>query len=244
MANKSEWQEANRLLMAEQQKNLGDPPTAEEMLAFHRGELSAEEEERIRELLVAYPEVARMHGAEFPQESESEVTDETIAAGLQDLQRRLSAPVVTQRPPARFYIPTTIAAALALLFFGLYVQAESRARDRNREPYVLGLPQELDSDATRGSASATILTKDGDAYWLRPRLLTQVHFASYSIELHDKKGPLWIGHNAEPDMDGYFQIVIPHGFLHAGRNYQVRIFGLDGNTRREVGSYDVRAPAE
>src|SRR6185436_14746689 len=143
MTNKSEWQEANRRLTAEQREKLGEPPTAEELLAYSRGELSESDEERIRDLLVAYPELARMYGAPFPGEPEPSISQEDTAAGLQEVKQRLGI----STPPLRrmwHYIPTTIAAALALVFFGLYVQADIRARN-HVSPLVLGEPQELDS---------------------------------------------------------------------------------------------------
>src|ERR1043165_304475 len=74
MTNKSEWQEANRRVMAEQREKLGEPPTADEMLAYSRGELSESEEERIRDLLVAYPELSRMYAAPFAEEAEPGVS--------------------------------------------------------------------------------------------------------------------------------------------------------------------------
>jgi hypothetical protein len=249
MTNKTEWQEANRRLMAEQREKLGEPPTAEEMLAYSRGELSAEEEDRIRDLLVAYPEVARMYGAPFEEEPQAGVSDETshdaIRDGWDDVQRRLGATVMPARLRVRNYIPTTIAAALALLFFGLYVQAESRARDHARGdlPRVLGAPQELNPDGSR-SGTPRMLRKDGDAYLLKPQLINQLHAPHYSIELHDTNGPVWGSPSAQPDSEGAFQIVIPHDFLRPGVRYQLRIFGIDGDTRRPVGSYDVMVPSE
>jgi len=249
MTNHSEWQEANRRLMAEQREKLGDPPTAEEMMSYSRGELSESEEERIRDLLVAYPELARMYGAPFPEEPEENVADEAIEAGFQDLQRRLGGAQdlgLMRRKPVRHYIPTTIAAALALLFFGLYVQAENRARDnaRDRVPYLLGAPQDLDSDRNRGPAAPTVLRKDGDAYLLRPHLINQIRFPHYNIELHDQNGAVWTSPYGEPDEDDAFLIVIPHGFLRAGVTYQLHIFGVDGQTRRPIGSYNVAAQSE
>ncbi|HJQ36680.1 MAG TPA: hypothetical protein VKB93_06045 [Thermoanaerobaculia bacterium] len=242
MTNKSDWQEANRRLTAEQRKTLGDPPTAEEMQAFSRGELSESEEERIRDLLVAYPELSRMYAAPFPEEGQPGVSNEEIAAGLKDVQRRLGVPAVPLRPPVRRYLPTTIAAALALLFFGLFVQAESRAR--NVQPRILGAPQEIYPDANRGPAAPTPLRKDGEAYLLKAHLLNQVRYPHYRIELHDAKDLVWTSHASEPGADDSFQIVIPHDFLRTGGAYQLRIFGIDGNTSRHVGSYDVAAPAE
>lgn len=245
MTNKSEGQDVNRRLAAEQREKLGDPPTAEEMLVFSRGEMNAEDEERIRDLLVAYPELARMYSAPFPEEPEAGISNEAIDHGWDDVQRRLGVTVMPARARMRNYIPTTIAAALALVFFGLFVQAESRARDNARGdlPRVLGAPQELESDGTRGSGSPTTLRKDGDAYLLKPHLFNQVHYPHYSIELHDENGAVWTTPSAQPDEKDAFQIVIPHSFLRPGA-YQLRIFGVDGEARRNVGAYDVGVPAE
>ncbi|HKR65153.1 MAG TPA: hypothetical protein VJZ00_15575 [Thermoanaerobaculia bacterium] len=246
MTNKSDWQEANRRLMAEQREKLGDPPTAEEMLAYTNGELSEEEADRIRDLLVAYPELARMYAAPFPEEGD-DVSEETIAAGLQDVQRRLGGNVVEHRTRVRHFIPMSLVAALALVFFGLYVQAESRARNIARGcdlPRVLGAPQELVSDAPRGSATPTVLRKDGEAYFLKPQLINQLRFAHYTMELKDKSGSVWTTHSAEPDENDTFQVVVPHSFLREGVVYQLRIFGVDGKEQRLVGQYDVTVPSE
>lgn len=247
MNNKSEWQEANRRITAEQRKKLGDPPTAEELRAYSCGELNAEQEERIRDLLVAYPELARMYAEPFPDESEPGVSEGAIDAGLEDVKRRLGIAPIRPRARMRHYIPTTIAAALALVFFGLYVQAENRARDNNRAcdiPRVLGAPQELDPDGNRGPAAPTVLHKDGSAYLLKPRLLiNQVRYPHYSIELHNPKGTVWTSLSAQPAEDDSFQIVIPHAFLPPGP-YQLRIFGVDGEVRQNAGAYDLVVPAE
>jgi len=246
MTNKSEWQEANRRLMAEQREKLGEPPTAEEMLAYSRGELSENEEERIRDLLVAYPELSRMYAAPFAEEGEPAVSDDQIAAGLEDVKRRLRGTAVPLRAPVRRYLPTTIAAALALLFFGLFVQAESRARHArgSQPPRVLGEAQALYPDNSRGTTAPTTLRKDGEAYLLKPHLITKVRYPHYNIELHDTKGLVWTGHAAEPAEDNVFQIVIPHDFLRPGIPYQLRVVGIDGETPKEVGSYDVAVPSE
>jgi hypothetical protein len=246
MTNQSEWQEANRRLMAEQREKLGDPPTAEEMLAYSRGELGESEEERIRDLLVAYPELARMYAAQFPEEPEPGVSKERVEAGFHDLQQRLGATAALRRAPVRRYLPTTIAATLALLFFGLYVQAENRARVHARGcqvPRLLGAPQELDPDGNRGPAAPTVLRKDGEAYLLKPHLINQLRYPHYSIELSDANEVVWTSHSAEAAEDDSFQIVIPHDFLRPGGSYQLRIFGVDGETRRAVGTYDVAVPA-
>lgn len=244
MANKSDWQEASRRLTAEQREKLGDPPTAEELLAYHRGELSEREEQRIRDLLVAYPELARMYGAPLPNEPEPGISEEAITAGLHDVKQRLGIATPFRRR-VWHYIPTTIAAALALIFFGLYVQADNRAREieRSDSPRVLGAPQELYAGGNRGP-SATVLHDDGDAYWLQLHLGNTIHYPHYSIELYEKQERLWSNRSAEPDEDDTFQIAIPHGYFRPGRTYRLRIFGIDGKTQNSVGSYDVAVAEE
>ena len=99
------------------------------------------------------------------------------------------------------------------------------------------------SRTSRGGGSPITLREDGDFYLLKPHLLNQVHYLSYSMELHDKNGVVWSTPSAQPDVKGAFQIVIPHSFLHPGA-YQLKIFGVDGEVPREVGAYDVAVPAE
>lgn len=256
MTSKSDWQDANRELIAEQRQRLGDPPTADELQAYSRGELSENEEERIRDLLVVYPELARMYAAPFPEEGDA-VSEEQVRGSWNALQERLGIrkdPVHPETEAQRGrvlsfrYVPASVAAALALLFFGLFVQAESRARyhaEQSRIPRVLGDPQELDPDGNRGTHAQTMLRKDGEAYLLKPRLINQVRYAHYRIELHDAKGAqLWFNNTAQPDEYDAFQIVVPHEFFRAGERYGLRIFGVDGNAKKAVGAYDLAVPSE
>lgn len=258
MTNKSEWQEANRRLQEEQRQNLGDPPTAEEMLAYSRGELSESDEERIRELLVAYPELARAYSAPFPESGDA-VSEADLAASLNAVQRRLGASAASASPRDRradaqrgrlrfhMHIPTTVAAAFALVFFGLFVQAENRARHYQREgqaPRILGAAQQLDPDGSRGPSSATRLNKDGEAYLLQLRLINQMRYPHYTLELRHENRAIWTSHTAQPDPDGTFQIVVPHDFLNAGETYELVILGVDGEAPAPIGKYEVAVPAE
>jgi hypothetical protein len=266
MTNKSEWQEANRRLLDEERRKLGDPPTAEEMLAYCRGELPESEEERIRELLVAYPELARVYGAAIPEEPRpgdpDAVSEEEMRAGWSALQQRLGGPARPAprddrdrraegqrgRLVIRHYIPTTIAAAFALVFFALFVQAESRARHHERQGYlprVLGEPQELEPGGRRGGGAPTMLRLEGDGYLVRLRLFSGVQHPHYGVELQDPNGTiLWTNNTAKPGEDDAFQVFIPRDFVRPGTAYQLRVFSKDGDTRTELAAYDVAVPAE
>ncbi len=258
MTSKSEWQEANRELIAERRRALGDPPTAEELLAFSRGELSECEEERIRDLIAAYPQLARMYNEPFPEEGD-EVTEGEMRASWEALQQRLgrrSDPASAREEAQRGrvvimrYVPTAVAAALAIVFFGLFVRAEKRARffaEESTRPRVLGIEQQLDPDANRGPEAATVLQMDGEVYLLKPSLITQIDYPHYQLELRDAKDAiLYENRDAKPLLENQtkmFRIIVPHALFEPGETYQLRIFGLDGGSRREIGVYHVSAPA-
>jgi hypothetical protein len=63
---KSDWEATFRELLAEGRLSLGELPSTDELLAWSRWELSAEESERIQEFLVYYPELARALEESFP----------------------------------------------------------------------------------------------------------------------------------------------------------------------------------
>ncbi|MDP9190202.1 MAG: hypothetical protein M3P06_00680 [Acidobacteriota bacterium] len=250
MTSKSDWQNANRELIADQRRQLGDPPAAEELLAYSRGELSESEEEEVRDRLVAYPELARMYAAPFPEEGDA-VSDDHQRDDWRALQRRLGhSDEEPQRGRVLFfrYAPVSVAAALALLFFGLFVQSERSSRyhaAQSTVPRILAAPQELDPDGDRSADAPTMLRKDGEAYLLKPRLINQVRYPHYGIELRDANDArLWQNNSAQPDEYDSFQIAIPHAFLRTGERYKLKVFGMDGNVKKEVGSYDVAVPAE
>ncbi len=64
--NQSDWQAVRDAMIADDRAILGEPPTVDELLAYERGELPKEDAERVQQLLVAYPELARAYATPFP----------------------------------------------------------------------------------------------------------------------------------------------------------------------------------
>src|SRR5215212_5892851 len=94
MISRSDWKAVHEDMIAEDRRTLGAPPTAEELLAYTRGELAPDEAERIRELLVAYPELAQALTEPFPEEDAKRgdadfLSDEQVAKNWASLQQRI-----------------------------------------------------------------------------------------------------------------------------------------------------------
>ena len=66
MMNRSDWNAVRDTLIADDRAKLGDPPTVDELLAYERAELSQEDADRVQQLLIAYPELARAYATPFP----------------------------------------------------------------------------------------------------------------------------------------------------------------------------------
>ena len=157
MIRKSDWETVHEEMLAEERARLSAPPTAEEVLAYTRGELSAEEEERLRKLLVCYPDLALALTEPFPTEdpkpghphylSEAEVTQRLVAL-------RKTLPVTQGRNVLQFWRMTAaLAATLALVFSVVSWWAlTKRGAPRVTEVY------ELRPEGTRGGASSAILS--------------------------------------------------------------------------------------
>ncbi|HYO76809.1 MAG TPA: hypothetical protein VE010_10130, partial [Thermoanaerobaculia bacterium] len=120
--------------------------------------------ERIRDLLVAYPDLARMYAEPFPADEPASddadyVSDAELDrrwgalqsrlgndAGDADAGRTVAPPPEQGRVLPFRHFPSLAAAALALIFAGLYWQAESRLRQvraERAEPWVLAEPQQV-----------------------------------------------------------------------------------------------------
>ncbi|HEX2121291.1 MAG TPA: hypothetical protein VHL59_06585, partial [Thermoanaerobaculia bacterium] len=163
MITKTEWQTVTRQLMADDRRRFDEPPTAEEMLAYTRGELTPEQEARVRERLVCHPDLVRTLTAPFPAEGAEPgepdfLPDEELAQHWTAMQTRMrgARPVEGARVLQFWRISAALAAMLALVFGALLWQARLRVS----EPRVVWEEQMLFPDDGRrgGGTDAATLT--------------------------------------------------------------------------------------
>jgi hypothetical protein len=217
MITKADWQSVNQELMADQRERLGEPPTADELLAYMRGELPPEDEERVRELLVCYPELARSLAEPFPAQ-----------------------PGFFETHAVSFYrVAAAVAAAVAILF-GVMLW---RSQQTGIDPRVSWKAVTLMPDGSRGAEQPIVLEADTD-YLLAPAILDQREFAGYRVDLVDAgtRPPrvVWSGRRERRE-DDTFVVDVQRSFLKPGR-YQLVVYGIEGSRAEELARYTIRVP--
>jgi hypothetical protein len=78
MIMKSDLQAVLDELRTEDRRTRAEPPTAEEMLAYRAGELSGDEEARVRELLICWPELLRALMTPYPDDDDASLPAEVV----------------------------------------------------------------------------------------------------------------------------------------------------------------------
>lgn len=256
MISKSEWNAVNDEVTADARRKFGDPPTAEEVLAYSRGELSPDEEERMRELLVCYPEIARAMFASEPDEDARPgepgyVSDAELGQRFAALQERL--PISTPVPPPRAqhgrvlmwrYVP--IAAALMLLS-GLYIQSAMEVRRLSQElnaPRVGEDERVVTSDARRGGGTGVTLDPNSSSYTVVVSTGAST-FADYRLELLDyaTQKPIWksaLLHRTRDD-NQTFSIFFGREYLPPGE-YQVFVYGVENGSETHLDTISFTIP--
>ena len=248
MTNESDWQAVQQEMTAEDRRRLGEPPTAEEMLAYTRGELSAETAGRVRAWLVCNPDLARALMQPFPADDAKPgdpdfLSPEELAKHWTALQQRIHVPASMGRVlqfPSRW---TALAAAVALVFAGLYWQAESKARRLDRQ---LHEPRALESqlllpDGRRGGDLATPLTASGERIVLDLALFNASRFATYRVEMSDETRPPWRSAAIRAADEETLSVDVSRTYLKPGK-YQIVVFGIEGAREERLDSYTLRVP--
>jgi len=236
MITKSEWQSVSHQLKA------GDPPTAEEMLAYSRGELSAEEEARVRERLVSHPDLVRTMTEPFPSEGAEPgdpdfMSDEEFATHWASLRN----PIPRRGRVLHFWhYSTAIAATLAIVLTTLLWQANSRVA----QPRVVWEQQVLFPDGRRGPQNEpATLTAQGESVLLVIPLIGQSHFDRYRLEILNvaSNRSIWTSDALRPGADEAFAILVPRRFLGPG-TYQIVVHGVSGTREERLATYSLRVP--
>lgn len=247
MITKSEWQAVNRELMAEDRRRLGEPPAVEEVLAYARGELSPEDEARVRERLLCYPELVRALTVPFPTEGAEPghpdyLPDEEFMRHWAAIRKRMHARQRDARRVLRCWrASTALAAALALALGALLWQATAKLR----EPHAVWEEQVLLPDGRRGSIGEPVtLTARGDSILLVMPLIGPRNFTSYRLELVDASAGRvrWSSRALAPANEDALAILVRRSFLQPGA-YQIVLYG-QGPGEQRLGSYSLNVPTQ
>jgi hypothetical protein len=244
MTKKSEFSAANRDLMAEKRASLGEPPTAEEVLAYTRGELAPDDEARIRERLIAYPDLARTLTAPFPQGAEPDhpdyLSEHEFARHWKALQKR------RQRPNGglQFWRSFSVVAATVAVALGAMLW---RAETELKKPQAVWEQLELYPDGRRGlEGGPQTLSASGDSYLLMPLLMGSDSAAEkLRAEIVDTATPsrtIWSGKPVPRTPNGSFVILVPRDSLKPG-TYRLMVYGINGERQEPLSSFSLRVPA-
>jgi hypothetical protein len=243
MITKSDWQSANQQLMADERRRL-EPPTAEEMLAYMRGELSEEEEKRIQERLACHPELVRTLTAEFPEAAQpgdpDYVTDAEYAGHWKALQARIKRAPKEARVLQFWRWSAGVAAGLAVVASAAWWQAT----DKISQPRVVTEQWVLSPDGRRGGGAKVVtLTGRGESVLLTVPLIGPQDYTRYRLELIEArtKRAVWKSGALEPADDDTFVILAPRRFFDPGV-YQVEVYGINGATEEPLATYSLLVP--
>jgi len=265
MITKSDWQAVHEKMLAEDRARLGGPPTAEELFAYENGTLSAAEEERVRELLVCYPELARTFSVPFPSDDADSddpdyLSEEELAQQWGSLQRHIHGDAAATVPPVAIFpgraearalrlwrrTSAALAAALVLTFGGMLWKAQQVTRPDGSLPAIVDETQIEEGGSRGGAGQGGLVPVSGDSVRLRLRLANAPLFVDYRLELVDLGAtpprPLWSSAAKLAQDESAFHLDVPRAFLKPGR-YQVNVYGVDGPKERIEAYFPFRVPA-
>jgi hypothetical protein len=252
MITKTDWQAVRDEMAAADGRSAGAAPSADEMMAYERGELAEADADRVRGWLVANPDVARALIEPFPGDgagpgdpgflSEAQLSKQWMAF-QQRIHGRVPEPAArVVRYPARWI---GLAAAIALVFAGLFWRADSEVRRLTRqlsEPRMVGQHGGAlwpDQNRRGGGEEPLVTVPAGRDADFDVMLGGESPFQQYRLELSETGSePSWKS-PASQAVDGALSIHIPHEFLKPG-NYRMVVYGVAGTHEERLDSYSFR----
>jgi hypothetical protein len=256
MISKSEWNSVNGELR--ERRDGGDPPTFDEVLAYSRGELPPEEEERVRELLVSYPELARTMFASVPEDEAKPgepgyVSDVELAHRRAVLQERLHSerPALpahshSGRKATRYWAPIALAATLVIVS-GLYIQSAMEVRNLSAQlnaPRVAADERLILPDARRGGVAEGILLDPDASSFTLVVPADDLMYRDYRLEIidYETQRAVWRSETLQRKEDnGTFSIFFRREFLRPG-DYQVVVFGVAAGREEKLDTHTFSIP--
>jgi len=243
MIDRSEWDDAADAFLARERERLGPPPTAAELAAYARGELTEEETARIRALLVVHPEAADMLTADV--DGADVLSDDEVArdwASLQKLIATEAAPPAPLRPSfTKRAIP--IAATIAFVAMGaLLAYSRLTIRRLADAPRIHGVRHELlPAEEERGpAAQRPYRLPAGETDYLLALLLYDEVRGELRLDLVDTRTgkTAWSGRTTAQQPSRTIELSVPRRFLDAAATYRVNVYA--GGTATPAASYLVR----
>jgi len=237
MMNRSDWQAVSDAFIADDRAKLGEPPTVDELLAYERGELPREQAERVQQLLVAYPDLARAYATPFPDD-DADLPDEVIDRQWKAFH---SANVTASGGRVLYFWRTlTAVAATVAVGFGALLWHAQMAR---LVPRVLPEPAAMltpgGSRGLPGQGQAPI-TPSGDSVFIVVSLVGSIDYELYRLELvnNDSQKVIWTSEPLRPKPTRSFYVEIPSRILPDG-TYEIAAYGLRGNAQEQVATYSI-----
>src|SRR4051794_16785158 len=244
MITKSELSDVNGKVMAENRTTNGEPPTAEEVLAYTRGELAPEEEARIRERLIAYPDLVRTLTMPFPEGAEpghpDYLSDHEFARHWKALQKRRQR----SNRGLQFWRSFSVIAATVAVALGAMLW---RAETELKKPQAVWEQQELYSDSRRGvEGEPNKLTPNGESYLLVPGLGSDLGADKLRVDILDMAvnppRTVWSSNAISRTSNGSLVIVLRRDSLKPGA-YKLVVYGITGARQDELSTFTLRVPA-
>jgi hypothetical protein len=249
MTTKAKWQAMHDELLAGERRRLGPPPTDDEILDYERGELSAEQTERVRALLVAYPELAQAISAPFPTDDAQPgdpgyLSEADVSRHWAEFQRRNRRGRVL--PFRKLATAAFAAAAMVAVIFGAMLWQARAERGRPVDEVVWEQRDLLPGGRRGGGEEFVPLTSRAEKVAITLQMMPQPQFAGYRLELLDVSG-------AEPRLvydttavtvtdDMTVLVIVRPKSLKAGGKYQFVVYGVDGGRDEKLDTYSFRIP--